>query len=281
MAQTQSNNGIPAPDNSLEARIGRLRAKGMNTTADRLQAQLNAQPPATVHPTQPIQPVQVAPVQDINIITPKTGTIQPPNYTGGVNPNADAYQQISDANKSVINQSNAVQGVINDRTVQENLRQQENLIKENQQLQSDLVRPQMNQELADSQATLDSINLHKRIIDDNYAFINAGYNDLYAETKLATQDVQNYYDTRVRRREQEKQETIEQQQTYFNETARMSGYSLSDNASHFIAGKLLQFTGDYDRQTDSTYLEGTNELYQLRQERGNTLSDINTLAINY
>ena len=31
----------------------------------------------------------------------------------------------------------------------------------------------------------------------------------------------------------------------------MSGYALSDNASAYIAGKMMQFTTDYDKYTDT------------------------------
>ena len=136
-------------------------------------------------------------------------------------------------------------------------------------------------DLANQNAIVQTKNESLKIINDNYNTIQESFTKLGASVDKSILDSERQLAETMRRREENRQQAIDNQLQWQNEVARFSGYGLSDNMSAFIAGKMMNFIGKYDEETLDIFAKWQTLTSSLREERKNLNNSVYSLVTNY
>lgn len=136
-------------------------------------------------------------------------------------------------------------------------------------------------DLANQNAIAQTKNESLKLLNDNYNTIQESFKKLGASADKSILDSERQLAETMRRREENRQQTIDNQLQWQNEVARLSGYWLSDNMSTFIAGKMMNFIGKYDSDTFDIFAKWQTLTSNLREERKNLNNAIYSLVTNY
>lgn len=104
-----------------------------------------------------------------------------------------------------------------------------------------LVEKAYERDLANQNAIVQTKNESLKLLNENYNTIQESFKSLGASADKSILDSERQLAETMRRREENRQQAIDNQLQWQNEVARFSGYGLSDNMSAFIAGKLMNF----------------------------------------
>lgn len=136
-------------------------------------------------------------------------------------------------------------------------------------------------DLANQNAIAQTKNESLKLLNENYNTVQESFERLGASADKSILDSERQLAETMRRREENRQQTIDNQLQWQNEVARLSGYGLSDNMSTFIAGKMMNFIGKYDSDTFDIFAKWQTLTSNLREERKNLNNSIYSLVSNY
>lgn len=144
-----------------------------------------------------------------------------------------------------------------------------------------LVEKAYERDLANQNAIVQTKNESLKLLNENYNTIQESFKSLGASADKSILDSERQLAETMRRREENRQQAIDNQLQWQNEVARFSGYGLSDNMSAFIAGKLMNFVWKYDEETLDIFAKWQTLTSSLREERKNLNNSVYSLVTNY